>query len=132
MLNSDQRQKLAEVLSTIDTRHIVTKSAVTYNRDIWTKEKIDGLKKGIEQVAVTETGKFWAKALVISSGLEGVTDRIKLIGDLTSAVSYSVAYYIQQNSEYKLWDILDEEGLLLYCSEVVRAVTTKSFLTNGL
>lgn len=132
MLNSDQRQKLAEVLSTIDTRHIATKSAVSYHKDIWTSEKIDQLKKGIENAAIIETGKFWAKTLLVSKGLDGVVDRVRLIGDLTSAVSYSVAHHIQQNSEYKLWHILDEEALLLYCSEVVRTTTIKSFVSNGL
>lgn len=132
MLNADQRQKLAEVYAAIDTQHIQTKSEGTYSANVWTSEKIEELKRGIETVADIESGKFWAKTLLVAKGLDGMTERIKLIGDLTSAISYSVAYHIKENSEYKLWQILDEEALLLFCTEVVRAKVTRSFIDNGL
>ncbi len=130
MLTAEQKRKLIEALAIIGNEPI--HENFVHQHYGQSTQRIDRLKQKIENVAQVESVRFWARHINAAEGLEQTIDRIKVVGDLTCSVAYAVAASLRQDAAYDQWNTLDEEGLTVFCSEVVRSVSIRSFINNAL
>ncbi|WP_420152079.1 hypothetical protein [Siphonobacter sp.] len=130
MLTAEQKRKLIEALAIIGNEPLYENFVHQHYGQ--STQRIDRLKQKIESVAQVESVRFWARHLKSTDGLEQTIERVQVIGDLTCSIAYAVAASLRQDAAYEQWNTLDEEGLTVFCSEVVRSVSIRSFITNAL